>query len=172
MGLVHIYCGDGKGKTSAAIGLAVRMAGRGNQVVIARFLKTNDSGEVKALEYIPGVRVIECEREYGFVFSMDDETKKEAAQYYTELFEQTVNDAKEMCGLLILDEIIGAVNCNMVPEELVLNFLRQRPDNLEVVLTGRDPSEQLMEMSDYVSEIKKIRHPYEKGICARIGIEY
>lgn len=197
MGLVHIYCGDGKGKTSAACGLAVRMAGRGNQVVIARFLKTDDSGEVEVLKQIPGIHVIPCEEEYGFVFAMDEETKKRAAAFNTQLFKRAVEKTMEVCSrcgqnafaegelceeaplgesqtqcLLVLDEIMAAVNYGMVPEKLVLEFLNSRPDNLEVVLTGRDPSEHMQNAADYISEIRKVRHPFEKGISARIGIEY
>ena len=79
MGLVHIYCGDGKGKTSAAIGLAVRAAGSGRRVVIARFLKTDNSGEVEILKRLPEVTLIPCRKNFGFVRSMDEETKKECA---------------------------------------------------------------------------------------------
>lgn len=173
MGLVHVYCGDGKGKTSAAIGLAVRMAGRKERVVIARFLKTDDSGEVLALQAIPEITVIPCEKTFGFVFSMDEETKKEAAAYNTELFRYAVKLAGEKeAKLLVLDEIMAAMNYGMVSEAEVLDFLKHRPKELEVVLTGRNPSEAIMEAADYISEIKKIRHPYEKGISARIGIEY
>ena len=200
MGLVHIYCGDGKGKTSAACGLAVRMAGRGNHVVIARFLKTDDSGEVETLKQISNIHIIPCEKEFGFIFAMDDETKKEAAEFNTELFQKAVQTTLEWCKgnacsvqdestdqvesdgqdkcaaqsqcLLVLDEIMAAVNFHMVPEALVLEFLKNKPENLEVVLTGRDPSEQMQEMADYISEVKKVRHPFEKGISARIGIEY
>ena len=173
MGLVHIYCGDGKGKTSAAIGLAVRAAGRGKKVVVARFLKTDDSGEVLALQAIPAVTVMPCEKEFGFVFAMDEETKKEAAAYNTDLFERAAARAGETdAELLVLDEIMAAMNYGMVPENTVLGFLERRPENLEVVLTGRNPSEQILEKADYISEICKVRHPYEKGISARIGIEY
>lgn len=173
MGLVHIYCGDGKGKTSAAIGLAVRAAGRGKKIVVARFLKTDDSGEVLALRAIPAITVMPCERTFGFVFSMDEETKKEAAAYNTDLFERAAALAVEThAELLVLDEIMAAMNYSMVPEMEVLEFLEKRPEDLEVVLTGRNPSERILEQADYISEVCKVRHPYEKGISARIGIEY
>lgn len=177
MGLVHIYCGDGKGKTSAACGLAVRMAGCGNRVMIARFLKTDESGETAVLKQIPQIEVLPCEKEFGFVFAMDEETKKEAAEYNTELFRKAAAGAENMCRetgfcLLVLDEIMAAMNLGMVPEEEVLAFLKSRPENLEVVLTGRDPSEKIRETADYISEVKKVRHPFERGISARFGIEY
>ena len=87
-GYVHIYCGDGKGKTTAAIGLAVRAAGRGKKVVIARFLKTEDSGEVEVLRSIPGITVLPCEKTFGFYFQMTEEQKREAALYYGSLLER------------------------------------------------------------------------------------
>lgn len=174
MGMVHIYCGDGKGKTSAAVGLAVRAAGRGRDVVIARFLKTDDSGEVSVLKGIPGITVIPCERTFGFVSRMDEETRREAAAYNRQLFERAAEEILGMDphGVLILDEIIGAVNFRMVPEKELIRFLKSRPEGLEVVMTGRGPSKGLLELADYVSEIRKISHPYDRGILARKGIEY
>lgn len=171
MGLVHIYCGDGKGKTSAAIGLAVRAAGRGRRVVIARFLKSDDSGEVEALKAIPSVQVIPCRKNFGFVFRMDEETRKRAAAYNEALFEEAA-ECSDSADLLVLDEIVAAVNYGMVSEKRVLSFLRSRPEKLEVVLTGRDPSPSLKEAADYISEIRKEKHPFDKGISAREGIEY
>ena len=176
MGLVHIYCGDGKGKTSAAIGLAVRAAGCGKRVVIARFLKTDNSGEVEILKKIPEVTLIPCRKTFGFVRSMDEETKRECAAYHRELFGEAVKLA-EHADLVVFDEIMAAVNYGMVPEHDVLEFLENRPgrdqtDGLEIVLTGRDPSEKLIAAADYVSEICKRKHPFDRGIMARRGVEY
>ena len=168
MGLVHIYCGDGKGKTSAAVGLAVRAAGCGKRVVIARFLKTDNSGEVEILKKIPEVTLIPCRKTFGFVRSMDEETKRECAAYHK---------LAEHADLVVFDEIMAAVNYGMVPERDVLEFLENRPgrdqtDGLEIVLTGRDPSEKLTAAADYVSEICKRKHPFDRGIMARRGVEY
>ena len=172
-GLVHIYCGDGKGKTSAAVGLAVRAAGRGMKVLVVRFLKTENSGEVEVLRSIPGITVTPCDRTFGFVFRMNEEQKAEAARYYQKRFETAVEEAVTgNYDLLILDEILASCNYGMVQEESVLDFLRTRPAGLEVVLTGRDPSEKLVEQADYVSEIRMIKHPYEKRVPARKGIEF
>ena len=153
MALVHIYCGDGKGKTSAAVGMAVRAAGRGLKVVMVRFLKSDDSGEVAVLGHIPGITVIPCERTFGFVSSMDRETREQAARWNLEQFFRAVELA-EGADLLILDEIGRGTG------------------GLEVVLTGRSPSERILGAADYVSEIQKVRHPYDRGILARKGIEY
>lgn len=172
-GCIHIYCGDGKGKTSAAVGLAVRAAGRGRKVLVARFLKTEDSGEVPVLRHIPGITVIPCDRTFGFVFRMTPEEKAEAAEYYQERFLRICKRAIEGgYDVLILDEILASCNYGMVDEADVSEFLKNRPEKLEVILTGRDPSEQLLGLADYVSEIRMVRHPYTEGIPAREGIEY
>lgn len=188
-GLVHIYCGDGKGKTTAAIGSAVRAAGRGMGVLVCRFLKTDDSGEVAGLSLISGVRVLPCDRNFGFSWEMTPAQKKDAALYYTEKFLKTWEmaagqDGEGGCGggdgsggeggcdMLILDEIIGACSLGFINEEIVINALRQRPAHLEVILTGRGPSSSLMECADYVTEMVLGKHPFERGISAREGIEY
>ena len=172
-GCVHIYCGDGKGKTSSAVGLAVRASGRGKKVMIVRFLKTEDSGEVEVLRKIPGITVTPCDRTFGFVFRMNEEQKREAGAYFQRRFETAVKTAVEDgVDLLVLDEILASCNYGMVREDDVAEFLRNRPADMEVVLTGRDPSDRLIALADYVSEIKMVKHPYTQGIGAREGIEY
>jgi cob(I)alamin adenosyltransferase len=170
---VHIYCGDGKGKTTAAIGLSVRAAGCGKKVLITRFLKTDHSGEVKILGDMPGISVTPCKRSFGFFTKMTEEQKKEAAVYYSQLLRSTFSKAvEEEYDLLVMDEIMAVCNYGLVDEEEVYEFLSSRPEGLEVVLTGRNPSEALVNMADYVSEIKKVKHPYDQGLNARRGIEY
>lgn len=172
-GCVHIYCGDGKGKTTAAIGLAVRAAGRGLNVLISRFLKNDDSGEIYAMKQIPGITVLPCRRSFGFTFRMNPEEKAEAAAYYTEQFRDTARLAVDGgYDLLVLDEIMAACGCALVPEQEVVHFLKHRPNGLEVVMTGRDPSEAMKAQADYISEIRMERHPYTKGIAGRKGIEF
>lgn len=170
---VHIYCGDGKGKTTAAIGLAVRASGCNKKVLIVRFLKTDHSGEVLALQSLSGITVMPCEKSFGFFTNMTDEQKMEARVYYSGLLDCVLEKAaKEPFDLLVLDEIMAVCNYGLVDEGKVLQFISGRPENLEVVLTGRNPSDRLLDQADYVSEIKKIRHPYDRGINARRGIEY
>lgn len=172
-GCIHIYCGDGKGKTSAAIGLAVRAAGRDLRVLVVRFLKTDDSGEVTALGRIPGITVVPCDRTFGFVFRMSEEERKEAAAYNHERFACACERAvREDYDVVIFDELLACVNYGMVSEQEALRFLAEKPEKLEVVLTGRGPSDALIRAADYVSEIRAVRHPYESGIPARRGIEF
>lgn len=172
-GCVHIYCGDGKGKTSAAVGLAIRAAGRGRRVLIARFLKTDDSGEVPVLRQTDGIRVVPCERTFGFVFRMTKEEKEEAARYFQERFRKISEMAvQEGYDVVIFDELMASCNYHMVEEADVLRFLQEKPEEMEVVMTGRDPSEALLAAADYVSEIRMVKHPFTEGIPAREGIEY
>ena len=183
MGCIHIYCGDGKGKTTAAVGLAVRMAGSGGRAVVARFLKNDGSGEVSALARIPGITVIPCRKTFGFTWQMTKEQKAEAAEYYRELFKEAFREAEGAVGelreaegapavLLVLDEVCGAVGSGLLPEEDVLSFLDRRPEKLEVVLTGREPRDSFLCRADYVTEMKKLAHPFDRGMAARKGIEY
>jgi cob(I)alamin adenosyltransferase len=138
-----------------------------------RFLKTEDSGEVEVLRKIPGITVTPCDRTFGFVFRMNEEQKREAGAYFQSRFETAVKTAVEDgVDLLVLDEILASCNYGMVREDDVAEFLRNRPAEMEVVLTGRDPSDRLIALADYVSEIKMVKHPYTQGIGAREGIEY
>ena len=172
-GLVHIYCGDGKGKTTAAIGLAVRAAGAGKKVLIARFLKNQRSAELASLSRVPGITVLPAEREFGFIRSMDNPVRKEAAAYYTAYFEKAADAAvREPYDVVVLDEINAAITYELVPLERVTEFLDHRPESMEVILTGRDPKEEICRRADYISEICKRRHPFDEGIMAREGIEY
>lgn len=172
MGLIHIYTGDGKGKTSAAVGLAVRMAGRGRKVIVARFLKNEDSGEVAGLRALSGVTVIPLEKSFGFVWNMTEEEKQEASAYYRFVWEQAEQAARENADLLVLDELMAAWKYAFIDRQRVLSFLACLPERLEVVMTGRNVPEELWELADYITEMKKIRHPYDKGVSAREGIEY
>ena len=172
-GCIHIYCGDGKGKTTAALGLALRAAGRGKKVMIARFLKSDDSGEVPLLQQIPGIRLKPCSKCFGFYSQMTDEQNKEAKVYYKQLFRDTWKEtAEEAYDMVILDEILAACRYGLVPEEELLTNLEQKPFALEVVITGRAPSQRLLETADYISDITKRKHPFDQGLKAREGIEY
>ncbi|ADL51954.1 cob(I)yrinic acid a,c-diamide adenosyltransferase [Clostridium cellulovorans] len=169
---VHIYCGDGKGKTTAAMGLCIRAAGSGKKVVIYQFLKNNTTSEIDSLNRIPNITRIEGKDKMKFTFTMTEEEKEELKNYYNEKFKEIVDFVqKTNAELLFLDEIIYAILNNVFEEENLIEFLNKKPKTLEVVLTGRNPSEELIELADYVSEIKKIKHPFEKGIPSRKGIE-
>ena len=171
-GLVHLYCGDGKGKTTAAVGLAVRHSGRGGKVVFAQFLKDGTSGECRVLAKL-GVTVLAANPVGKFSFRMTEEEKAETAAALGRTFDAATGFAvRERATLLVLDEICAAVNCGFLPEKTLTEFLESRPDSLEVVLTGRDPSENLQVHADYITEMKKRRHPFDEGVAAREGIKF
>ena len=170
-GLIHIYCGDGKGKTTAAVGLALRSAGAGNRVVFTQFFKDGSSSEIPLLRKIPNVTVLHAKTVGGFWKRMTAEQQAQASRDYTELFRTACENAKN-ADLLVLDEMISACNHGAVSEKAVLEFLRNKPETLEVVLTGRNPSDALLALADYVTEMKKVKHPFDRGVLARKGIEY
>lgn len=171
-GLIHIYEGDGKGKTSAGVGLAVRCAGSGQRVLYTQFLKNDKSNELKVLEQIANIHVVHCQETFGFTFTMTPETRKRAEAFYAEHFRRVTKMAvEENCRLLVLDELIASYQLHMVSQQEVLDFLKNKPEELEVVMTGRDPAQELVELADYVSRIVKVKHPFDQGIPARFGIE-
>ena len=171
--LLHIYCGDGKGKTTAATGLAVRAVGSGMRVLFARFLKNEFSGELKILDRIPEIEVLHLEKSYGFFKTLSEKEQEEVREMYGRLW-NTIR-GKISTGdydMLVIDEFMAAYRYGLIPNEEALCFLEKKPTGLEVVLTGRDPDLRLVEKADYVSEICKVKHPYDRGIRARRGIEY
>lgn len=171
-GLIHIYCGDGKGKTTAAVGLAVRCAGRGNKVLLVQFLKSRDSGELYSLAKLPDIEIMRGKESKKFTFQMNEEEKQALLIEHNKMFEQVLAKIKNGgYSLLILDEVIGALNAKVFEMPKLIEFLRHKPENLEIVLTGRNPAPELVEIADYVSEIRKVKHPMDKGIMAREGIE-
>ena len=170
-GLIHIYCGDGKGKTTAATGLAVRAAGAGKKVVFTQFFKDGSSSEIKVLKSVENIHVIHCETVPGFWKRMTDEQKERASADYTKLLSDVIGVAAD-ADLLVLDEVLSACNHGAVAEDAVTDFLRKKPEKLEVVLTGRNPSAGIVEMADYVTQMQKVKHPYDNWITARRGIEY
>ena len=170
-GLIHLYCGDGKGKTTAAVGLAVRASGAGKQVLFTQFFKDGSSSEIQQLRSLPNIQTVHARTVNGFYWNMTPEQREKARADYTALFRQVTAQAQE-ADLLILDEIVSACNRGVVPEELVTDFLENKPEHLEVVLTGRNPSAQLQEKADYITEMRKLRHPFDRGTAARRGIEY
>jgi cob(I)alamin adenosyltransferase len=167
--MIHIYTGDGKGKTTAAMGLAVRAAGCGRRVVIVQFMKGRDTGEINILRSLPNVTVLRNARDYGF-FSRTNEASR--TQIIAENNQNLQTALALPADLLILDEAIGAYNLGAVDKAALDALLAESSPERELVLTGRDPPPNLTEAADYVSEIRKIKHPFDKGVKARAGIEY
>ncbi len=170
-GMIHIYCGDGKGKTTASMGLSVRAAGSGLKVLVVQFFKDGTSSELTILRELTKVTVMTEERNFGFFKFMKEEERAVAKQAYQDLLQKAILLSKEV-DVLILDEIISTYSYEMIQRDTLVEFLKNKPNDLEVVLTGRDPKKELLELADYVTEMKKVKHPYDKNQPARLGIEY
>ncbi|MDD3193547.1 MAG: cob(I)yrinic acid a,c-diamide adenosyltransferase [Oscillospiraceae bacterium] len=168
-GLIHIYCGDGKGKTTAAVGLCVRATGRGHKCLWTSFLKDYDSGEF--MGNLP-FTLYKGEPVRQFVFTMTEEQKLATANEHTERLKRVFEKAAaENFDLLVLDESVASCNLNLIPVGLLVQLLQEKPDHLEVILTGRDPHPELVALADYISEIQPVKHPYNRGVPSREGIE-
>ena len=171
--MLQIYCGDGKGKTTAALGLAIRAAGNGMQVHFVQFLKGSYTSELEILKKIPEITVLRCDRDYGFTFQMNDEDKKKLTNRHNAMLSEAMDRVYQgKTDLLVLDEFFAAYNCNLFDRELANRLVFGVQNRTELILTGRDPEQKFIDTADYVSEIKSIKHPYEHGISARAGIEY
>lgn len=171
-GLVHIYTGNGKGKTTAAVGLAVRAAGHGKRVLFVQLLKDNSSGELGPLRQL-GITVRGLSKPYGFVRNMTQAERQQVAQEHNQLLRRAAMEAVQgQWDMLILDEIMAACASLLAQEALVDALLAKRPQGLELVLTGRHAPHKWLAQADYVTEMTLRKHPYQQGIGAREGIEY
>ena len=173
-GLIHVYTGEGKGKTTASMGLAIRAAGDGYKVLIAQFLKPADvnSGERKTLCALPNVEMLFSETRHTIFEQEKTPRERKMAsleKFLEEVWERAI---KEKFDLLILDEINNSLNEGWINLENFLGLLEKKPTALEVVLTGRNAPSKLTNRADYVTEMLKIKHPFDQGVMARKGIEY
>jgi cob(I)alamin adenosyltransferase len=168
-GYIHIYTGDGKGKTTAAIGLAIRAAGYGMKSYIGQFMKGQHYGELTALRDHPYITI----EQYGDVECVhrEDITQKHMDQAQLGLKRVREIMLSNQYDIIILDEINVAVWFNLITAEDVIELLNERPKHLEFILTGRRASKALMEIADLVSDVKEIKHYYNQGVKARTGIE-
>ena len=167
-GLLHLYYGDGKGKTTAAMGLALRALGSGKKVVVLQFLKGGQSGEIPLLEQL-GAKIYRGKAGQKFVFQMNEAEKAATRDLQNRnLVAATTEDA----DLLVLDEAGSAWELDMVDKALLQKAVLARPAAQECVLTAHAAPRWMLDAADYVTEMKCCRHPYQKGIAARKGIEY
>lgn len=150
----------------------MRAAGYGYRVLIYQFMKDNTTSERKAMEKIPGITFVPGLKEEKFSFQMTQEEKEARKRFYKEKFREVTEKAeKENYDVLFLDEVIYTIRAGLFEEQILVEWLKQKPEHLEVILTGQDPGEELLLCADYVSELKKIRHPFDRGLGARDGIE-
>jgi len=170
-GLIHIYTGEGKGKTTASVGLAVRARGAGLKVLFTQLFKTECS-EKNMLEKL-GIKYLQYTSKHPFFkkYSAPElmSEQKKCSLFLNEAFELAKNDDYD---LMIVDELGPALSHGMIALDEAISLISSKPSGLELVLTGRGFPSAIVELADYVSEINAKRHPFDKGIKARKGIEY
>lgn len=172
-GLIQIYTGDGKGKTTASLGLAVRALGRNLNTAVIHFFKSKESGEELFFKkYNVNITIHKPCSQNKFYYQMNDEEKnilkKEIISGFN-IAKDYLN--KKNIDILILDEISYCINYNIINLHDFITFLKNKDKIVEIILTGRDFKNEIIEIADLVTEMNKIKHPFDKGIQARIGIE-
>jgi len=168
-GYLQVYTGNGKGKTTAALGLSLRAAGAGMKIYIAQFLKQGDYSEIKALERFSDVIVVEQFGLGQFVKGHPTQAEIDAAQDGLDKARQQLLSGDY--DMVILEEANVAVAVGLFPVKDLMDIIQQRPDHVELVITGRNAALEVMEKADLVTEMKAIKHYYDQGVQARIGIE-
>lgn len=168
-GYLQVYTGDGKGKTTAALGLSLRAAGAGLKVFIAQFLKQGDYSETKALERFSDVIVLEQFGLGQFVKGQPTQAEINAARDGLEKARIVLSSGDY--DVVILEEANVAVAIGLFSVKDLMDIIRQKPEHVELVITGRGAAPEVMEKADLVTEMKAVKHYYEKGVQARVGIE-
>ena len=170
-GLVQIYTGPGKGKTTASIGLAVRAAGYGFKVGIWHFLKPNITGEVKFFKNFKQIKITRLKPAHP-LFSNDKNLQKIRRKNCLNLSAIAREIKRKRYDLIILDEIVTCITEKLISQSSVIKFIQDKPKAAELIITGRGATRTLMRYADYVSFIKNTKQPLKKGLRARKGIEY
>lgn len=168
--MIHVYTGNGKGKTTAGMGLCARCAGYDKKIAIFQFMKTKESGECKTLSNC--CDFFHSDIEFGFVYTMLPEELTIAKKTTVDLFEKFLKVYRDY-DVVMLDEVFSAVECGFIPCDTLLEVCGFfKTTEKELILTGRNPGEKLINISDYVSEINLVKHPYDKKTPARKGVEF
>ncbi|MBN1792163.1 cob(I)yrinic acid a,c-diamide adenosyltransferase [Candidatus Woesearchaeota archaeon] len=170
-GLIHVITGDGKGKTTASVGLAVRAAGFGTKVLYAQLFK-EEACEVEGMKKL-GITYLGFSSKHPYFVNETEAKMKGKAAACTAFVKDAFLEAKNgYHGLFIIDELGPALAAGMIESNVVLALVKDKPESLELVMTGRNFPEEVLAIADYISEVNKIRHPYDEGVLARKGIEY
>ncbi|WP_353893893.1 cob(I)yrinic acid a,c-diamide adenosyltransferase [Proteinivorax hydrogeniformans] len=169
---IQIYTGDGKGKTTAALGLGFRAAGRGLKVKMLQFLKGMHTGEEESIKRHDNFTLYPIAEANGLFWTLPKseqiELKKKTQIQWSEFLEYLNSHP---CDVLILDEIMAALYNGLISEQQVCDFLDKKDENMEVILTGRNAPKAIADRADLITEMKKVRHYYDKGVISREGIE-
>lgn len=167
--LIQVYTGNGKGKTTASLGLALRAAGAGLKVFIGQFVKGRDYSELNSLKKIKNIKVEQFGRGC-FIRKKPDRKDIELAKKGLEKIKKIIS--KTVCDVVILDEINVALKLKLIKLEDVISLIKNTPKKTELILTGRYAYPKILKMADLVSEMKEVKHYYRKGVKARKGIEF
>ncbi len=172
-GLIHVYTGEGKGKTTAAFGLAERAAGHGRKVLILQFLKsgTGDSGEIMTARS-SGIKVIKFNDQTTPLFDRDANPAQIKSSVRKAIAVSMEEIKSDLYDVVIMDEFNTVLKCGFATMEDAGEIIGAKPERLELIFTGRGAPEELMGLADYVTEMRMIKHPFEKGVKARKGIEF
>lgn len=173
-GYVQIYTGNGKGKTTAALGQAIRAAGNGLKVYMIQFLKTGNSGELEIAKILGDrFEIFRFQTQEGFFWNLNDEEKAIVKSEVDKAFDFANKVVKtNSCDVLILDEIMAVISNKLLQDKQIIEIIDNKPSNMELILTGRNAPETIVSKADLVTEMKKVKHYIDKGIFAREGIEY
>lgn len=169
--MIHIYYGDGKGKSTAACGLTARAAGSEMKVLFVQFLKAGTSAEMKILQTVKNIEFLLPPRHFGWYKSLSEEQRAALKADYNEMLAE-VQECAAQTDLIVLDEVLWAYKFEMLDRETLLSFLKAQGHQREIVLTGREAPPELLALSDYATNMQKVHHPFDTGIGARKGIEY
>lgn len=170
--MLQIYYGNGKGKTSAAVGSAIRAAGADMKVLFVQFFKNGDSSEIKILKSTKNIHLLWPKVGYSLFEKPEDLLNKARREAYNELLFYELPEKFSNCDMLILDEVIDALKLGVADYDRFLSLITKLKDTKEIILTGHYADEGLFQSAEYISEIKEIKHPYKSGVSARKGIEY
>jgi cob(I)alamin adenosyltransferase len=171
MGLIQVYTGDGKGKTTAALGLALRAAGNGMRTYIGQFLKGQRYGEMESIQRLaPDVTLEQYGLDEWVHVDRATSEQRAAAQQGLERVRQALTSGEY--DIVVADEINIALYFGVLTEEQVLQLIDARPLQVELVLTGRRAPDAIIQRADLVTEMREVRHPYQRGIVGRAGIEF
>ncbi|MBN2043122.1 MAG: cob(I)yrinic acid a,c-diamide adenosyltransferase [Candidatus Aenigmarchaeota archaeon] len=170
MGMIYVFTGDGKGKTSAALGVALRSYGYRKTIVFVQFMKNRETGEIKFADKRKGFAIHQFGSENFVDLSHPSEDDRKRAEAGLEFAEAVIT--KKAPDLLVLDEINVAVRHGLLKGHRVLDLIRKLPENTDIILTGRDASKEIIEVADLVTEMKEIKHPYAKGTEAKKGLDF
>ena len=170
--MIQSYFGNGKGKTTAAIGAAIRCIGCDQKVLVVEFLKNNDSAEFKVMDTLENIDILFSNEHYELFDNEKSELTPKFKDAYTKLlFEETAKISKDY-QMIVLDEVLDAVEFGYIEEKAFIKLLNECKQKTEIILTGHTLTEGIADVSDYISEIKEISHPYTKGVSPREGIEF